>query len=287
MRNLKDKVAVVTGAASGIGRSLAVELAREGCHLAISDINDQGLKETLEMIKTPPAKVYSQLIDVAERERVFRWAEDVEKELGRVDIVVNNAGVGLSGSLEEVTLEEFEWLMRINLWGVIYGSMAFLPYLKQQPQANLVNISSVHGLFTNPGVGPYCTSKFAVRGFTQTLAQELRDSPVTVSCVHPGGIRTNIVSNSRIAAKTVPEKTPAEAQEEFNKFIGRTSAEKAAEIIIRGIKKDKPRILVGTDAYIFDFAARFFPVGWQKLMGWIFDYLARLAPEEKTSSTNR
>lgn len=266
MKDLTNKVAAVTGAASGIGRCLALNLANQGCNVAIADINEDGLKETAEMIESKAVKVTTHLVDVANRDQVYQFAKDVVEDHGQIDIVMNNAGTGLMGSLEEVTFEEFEWLMRINFWGVVYGSMTFLPYLKQQPEAHIVNVSSVHGLFTNPGVGPYCSSKFAVRGFTMTLCQELKGTSVRVSCVHPGGIYTNIVRNVRIAAAAKPELSLEEAQEEFDRGIARTSSDKAARIIIRGMKKNKTRILVGYDAYVFDFFSRLTPVIWQKLM---------------------
>jgi len=276
MRELKGKVAVVTGAASGIGRSLALQLASEGCSLSITDINSEGLLETAEIAGNNAVKISTEVVDAADRDQVYAFAEKVVSQHGRVDIVINNAGVSLRGSIEEVSDEEFEWLMGINFWGVVYGSKAFLPYLKQQSEANLVNISSVHGLFTNPGVGPYCSSKFGVRGFTMTLCQELKDSPVRVSCVHPGGIKTNIVKNAREAAASIPEKSLEEAQEDFDKTIARISADKAAKIIIRGIRKNKARILVGSDAYVFDFLTRYFPSYWQKFMGALPDLLSRL-----------
>ena len=276
MRVLKGKVAVVTGAASGIGRSLAVHLAKEGCDLSIADINPERLHETARMAANYHVKITTEVVDVANRNRVYEFAGNVISKYGRVDLVINNAGVGLRGTIEEVSDEEFEWLMGINFWGVVYGSKAFLPYLKQQKQANLVNISSVHGLFTNPGVGPYCSSKFGIRGFTMALCQELKDTSVKVSCVHPGGIKTNIVLNSRIASHSVPEKTREEAQEDFDKTIARTSADKAAKKIIRGIKKNKIRILIGSDAYVYDVMARIFPFYWQKFMGVLPDFLSKL-----------
>ena len=264
---LKGQVAAITGAGSGIGRYLAINLAGEGCPVAIADVDQDGLQETERMLEHSPVKVTTHVVDVADREQVYQFAEDVVAQHGKASIIINNAGVGLATRLEEVTYEDFEWLMGINLWGVIYGSKAFIPYLKQQAEGHIVNISSVHGLFTNPRVGPYCTSKFAVRGFTQTLRQELKDTSVSVSCVHPGGIETNIVLNTRFPSSDNPEKDREEANQDFNKFLVRTTADKAARIIISGIKKKKKRILVGYDAHMYAFLERMFPNTWQWLMG--------------------
>jgi len=265
MKDIKDKVAAITGAASGIGRSLAINLSNEGCDLAITDIDKDGLQETAGMIENRAIKVTTHLVDVASRDQVYKFAEDVVSEHGRVNIIINNAGVALAETLEDVTYQDFEWLLGVNFWGVVYGSKAFLPFLKEQPQAHIVNISSVHGLFTNPNVGPYCTSKFAVRGFTQTLCQELKGTNVKVSCVHPGGIKTNIVRNARFYKASKPDRNHEQAVEEFDKICF-TTADKAARIIIRGIKKGKTRILVGPDARVYDLMQRLFPVVWQKIM---------------------
>lgn len=265
MKELKDSVAAVTGAASGIGRSLAINLANEGCGLALADIDQDGLKQTADMIQDD-IKITTHALDVADREQVYRFADDVAAEHGKVNIIINNAGVALAENLEDVTYEDFNWLLGINLWGVIYGSKAFLPYLKQQPEGHIVNISSVHGLFTNRNVGPYCTSKFAVRGFTQVLCQELKDTAVRVSCVHPGGIKTNIVRNARFIKGADPDVNHDEAVEKFDKYIAWISADRAARIIIKGIKRNKTRILVGPDAHIYDLLQRMFPVMWQRLM---------------------
>ncbi|MBW2051479.1 MAG: SDR family NAD(P)-dependent oxidoreductase [Deltaproteobacteria bacterium] len=265
MQNLKDKVAAVTGAASGIGRMLAVNLAKEGCEVAIADLDQAGLEETANMIDDKKIKVSTHLVDVANRDQVYQFADDVQTQHNRVDIIINNAGVGLSETLEDVKYEDFDWLLGINLWGVIYGSKAFLPYLKQRPEANIVNISSVHGLFTNRNVGPYCTSKFAVRGFTLALTQELKNTSVKVSCVHPGGIKTNIVRNTRFYKGSNPDMTHADAVAGFDK-LAHTSADKAAQIIIRGVKKNKARILVGFDAHVYALTQRLFPNLWQRLM---------------------
>ena len=266
MRDLKDKTAVITGAASGIGRYLAVNLAKEGCRLALADVDEAGLNETVNLIENPNIEKNVYQVDVADRDRVYRFADEVSDAFGRVDIVVNNAGVALAETLEDVTYEDLDWLLGINLYGVIYGTKAFLPFLKKQPKANLVNISSVYGLFTTPNNGPYCASKFAVRGFTMALAQELKGSTVKVSCVHPGGIKTNIVRNARFHKGSKPDRTHEEATANFDRFIAWTTSDRAARIIIKGIKKNKPRILVGPDAYFYDMMARLMPMSFQKIM---------------------
>jgi NAD(P)-dependent dehydrogenase (short-subunit alcohol dehydrogenase family) len=269
MKNLKDKVAAITGAASGIGRALALNLADEGCHLAISDINEAGLQETADMVRkqSKNVRVTTHNVDTSDRKQVKLYAEDVMKAHGTVHIIINNAGVSIIETLEDLSYEDFEWLMGINLWGVVYGCKEFLPYLKKQDCAHIVNISSVNGIFTNPNNGPYCTAKFAVRGFTETLAQELADTKVKVSCVHPGGIKTNIINNARFYKVSDTSLAKEEAIAFFNRLIAKTKADKAAKIIISGIKKDKTRIMVGSDAYVLDWLKRLFPVGFQKLAG--------------------
>lgn len=266
MRDLQGKVAVVTGAGSGIGRALAINLASEGCSLALADVNEPGLNETLNLIdsKEKQAKIYR--VDVSDRERVYRFAEEVVEDFGSVDIVINNAGVQLKDTLEDVSYEDLNWLLGINLYGVIYGCKAFLPYLKKQPVANLVNISSVQGLFTNPNSGPYCTSKFAIRGFTLTLAQELRNTTVNVACVFPGGVKTNIVQNERFRKVSRPDMTKDDEEALFQRYIVWTSADRAARIIIKGIKKNKQRIFIGPDAYFYEIITRLAPMLWQKLL---------------------
>jgi NAD(P)-dependent dehydrogenase (short-subunit alcohol dehydrogenase family) len=269
MKILKDKVAAITGAASGIGRSLAINLADEGCAVAIADIDRDGLQETAQMLRNKPVQVTTHVVDVGIHDHVHQFAYDVVRQHGKANIIVNNAGVSLAASLEEVTYDDFEWLLNINLWGVIYGTKAFLPYLKKQAEGHIVNMSSVHGLFTNRGVGPYCTSKFAIRGFTQTLCQELKDTPIRVSCVYPGGIKTNIARNTRFPDYYAGKRTKEEAIRDFDKFIARTSADKAARVIIAGIRRNKKRILVGYDAHIFALLERLFPNTWQRLMSYL------------------
>jgi NAD(P)-dependent dehydrogenase (short-subunit alcohol dehydrogenase family) len=260
MKELRDRVAAVTGAASGIGRALAVNLAKQGCHLAISDINEEGLKGTADMIGDTGVKVTTHVVDVSDRAQVERYAEEVVGAHGGVHLVINNAGVVVSETLEDISYEDFEWLMGINLWGVIYGSKAFLPHLKRQPQGHIVNISSIYGVVTPPCNGAYCTAKFAVRGFTETLDQELKDTPVRVTCVHPGGIKTNIARNARFYKAPDPRINHEDVIAIFDRFMTRTTADDAARIIIEGIKKDRHRIMVGADAQILDMLKRMFPV---------------------------
>jgi len=259
MTQLKDKVAAVTGAASGIGRMLAVNLAAQGCHLAISDVNQEGLQETAGMIRRNGLKVTTHVVDVGNREQVYRYADETVKQHNQVDIIINNAGVAVADFLEDVSYEDFEWLMNINLWGVVYGTKAFLPYLRRRPEGHVVNISSINSMVPFPANGPYNVSKYAVAGFTETLMQELYGSPVHVSCVLPGGIKTNIVKHTRFRKFANPAADQEGMARIFDK-VAKTSADRAARIIISGIRKNRRRILVGADAHLMDLAKRFVPI---------------------------
>ena len=264
MKNLKKKVAVVTGAGSGIGRELAVELAGLGCNLAISDVNVKGLEETAAMIKASSVNVTTHILDVADKEAMHAHADEVKKAHGKVDIVINNAGVAIGCNLDTVGYADFEWLMNINFWGVVYGTTAFLPLLKEQKDSNLVNISSIYGILPSPLTGPYVCSKFAVRGYTENLMIELKDTNVNISVVHPGGIKTNIAKNAR---HLIEDEIP---QEHLNKVYEdnfRTTSKKAAQVIVKGIQKDQQRIMVGTDAKIIDWFRRLFPMISMRLIG--------------------
>lgn len=266
MRDLKGKVAAVTGAASGIGRALAVGLAEQGCHVAISDIDVMGLGETADLLVNHPVQVTTHVVDVASQIQVARYAAEAVHAHGGVHLLINNAGVVVTETLEDISYEDFEWLMGINLWGVVYGCKEFLHYLKQQREAHIVNMSSVNGIYTDPNNGAYCTSKFAVRGFTETLCQELSSTSVKVSCVHPGGVRTDIARHARFYKVSDGSLSKEDAARLFD-FLARTPADRASRIIIDGIKKDRPRIMVGPDAYALDWLKRLFPVGFQKYMG--------------------
>lgn len=257
MKNLKNKVAAITGAGSGIGRMLALGLAAESCHLAISDVNAAGLKETGKLIGKG-VKISTHIVDVSRQDQVIRFAKEAEERHGGIDIIINNAGVALGDFLETVPIEDFEWLMGINFWGVVYGTMAFLPYLRKRPEGHIVNISSINGIVSNPNNGPYSASKYAVRGYTETLIQEMKGTNIGVSCVHPGGIKTNIAKNTKVN-KTYYSISSKQAAELYDKEVFRTTAEQAARVIINGIKRNQQRVMIGYDAKILDLFMRLFP----------------------------
>ena len=273
MKELADKTAAVTGAASGIGRMLAVNLAHEGCNLAIADIDADGLQETASMINNG-VRVSTHVVDVSKRDQVLKFADEAAVHHGGVDIIINNAGVALGDFLECVPVEDFEWLMGINFWGVVYGTTAFLPYLKQRPEGHIVNVSSINGIMPNPNNGPYCSAKFAVKGYTETLCQEMHGTNIKVSCVHPGGIRTNIARNARYN-NALCSLTRDQGVALYENELLRMSADKAAKVIISGIRRDKRRILIGMDAKIIDLFTRLFPVTMVKLSGTFSRFIAR------------
>jgi short-subunit dehydrogenase len=252
-------VAAITGAGSGIGRALALNLGARGLALALADINTAGLSETEELLaKNSAAKVTTSVVDVADATAVARFASEVARDHGGASLLINNAGVALGGLFEEVSLEDFAWLISINFWGVVHGCKAFLPQLHQKPSAHIVNMSSVFGLVGPPGQTAYAASKFAVRGFTESLRAELRGTPIRISSVHPGGVRTNIAVNARTSVKTIdPERIAAE-QQRWEKLL-RMPPEQAAAIITRGIERNRQRILVGSEAYLLDAVARLSP----------------------------
>ncbi len=269
MKDLKGKVAVVTGTGSGIGRATAIELAREGCHMAISDINEKELEATRQEIEKLGIKVHAKVLDVADRKAFHDYANEVNDFFGKVNIVINNAGVAVSASLEDTSYEDFEWLMNINFWGMVYGTKAFLPHLKATGDGHICNVSSVFGFMAPAGTGAYNASKFAIRGFNETLRSELdiEDCGVSLSSIHPGGIKTNIARDARVDDKTLMnmgiEKNDIHKQ--FSRAAMTTPA-KAAKTIVNGIKKNKMRILIGPDALMIDWATRFTPILFRKVV---------------------
>ena len=256
-RTITGRPVVITGAASGIGRSLAQRLSRSGSPVAIADLNETGLEETAQSL---PGPVLARVLDVADAAAQLRFAAEVREWLiAPLAAVFNNAGVGLTSPVLGADPDDDEWLRRINFGGVVNGTRAFLPILTGQDEGVIVNTSSVFGLLGMPYQSAYCASKFAVRGFTDALRQELRGTGVSAVTVHPGGIRTNIARSARIRSDpTGRGRTHEQMAAEFE-AITMTSPEKAAEIICRGVERGKARILVGPDAYAFDALARVAP----------------------------
>lgn len=265
MRSLNDKVVVITGAGGGIGRALAVEVAGHGARLAVSDVDAGGLAETVSLLERAGAGgVKSDVLDVSDRAAVLAYAGDVVEHFGRVNVLVNNAGVTMTGDFEEMALEEFDWLLGINLNGVVTGTKAFLPHLIASGDGHLVNISSLFGFVSMGGQSAYNASKFAVRGFTESLRQEMlvNRHPVAVTCVHPGGVRTGIVRNGR-ATKS---QDTAAFNDIFEQKLAHTSPEKAARIIVRGILRNRARQLVGPDAHVVHFLGNILGSRYQDLL---------------------
>ncbi|MCE9650919.1 MAG: SDR family NAD(P)-dependent oxidoreductase [Parvibaculum sp.] len=264
MTDIRGKVAVVTGAASGIGRATAIALAREGAHVAIADVDRTGLADTAAKVTEAGGKVSTYLLDVSSREAVYAFAQEIEAQFGGADIVINNAGVAQVASVEELSYEDFEWVMNIDFWGMVYGTKAFLPQLRKKGAGHIVNVSSIFGLFAVPTQAAYNSAKFAIRGFTEALRHEMRGSGIVVSCVHPGGVKTNVMRNARFL-QSVQTTVREQAASGFDR-LARTTPDQAAQTIIKGIKKNKPRILIGMDAHILDWFIRLLPASYGKLM---------------------
>lgn len=264
MRNFADKVAVVTGAGSGIGRALALNLAGRGTALALSDIDGHALKDTVELCKDSGVRTLSYELDVSDRAAVYAHADAVVSDFGRVNLVVNNAGVALGADVLDMTWDDFEWVMNVDFWGVAHGTKAFLPALIESGEGHLVNISSVFGLMGVPGQSAYNSAKFAVRGFTEALRQEMKIArhPVGVSCVHPGGIKTNIVANARGMDALGDHDEVARRFEQ----IALTTPTRAAKVILGGVERNKARILIGPDARGFDLIPRVVGPRYQDLL---------------------
>ncbi|HEY0320322.1 MAG TPA: SDR family NAD(P)-dependent oxidoreductase [Pyrinomonadaceae bacterium] len=261
----KESIAVVTGAGSGIGRSLCVRLAAEGiAGLAIADINAEGLSETAKLLLNSGTRVTTHVLNVADYKEMQEFAAAVVAEHGRVTHLINNAGVSLFGTVEEVSIEDLQWLMNINFWGTVYGVKLFLPALREQSAAHVINVSSVFGLVAPPGNAAYSASKFAVRGFTESLRHELEDTNIAVSCVHPGGVATNIARGGRLGAEA--DQAAKEESVAFHAKVSRTTADEAARQIIRGIKRRSKRILIGTDARIIDVIHRAVPENYMTVL---------------------
>jgi NADP-dependent 3-hydroxy acid dehydrogenase YdfG len=262
MRDVAGKLVVITGAGSGIGRALALNLARRGARLALSDLDAAGLAETVRLL--PGAEVRHDLLDVRDRAAMAGYARSVAEQFSRVDVVINNAGVALTGSVLDLDYADLEWVLDVDFWGVVHGSKEFLPYLIASGDGVLVNLSSLFGLLAVPGQSGYNAAKFAVRGFTESLRQEmlLGRLPVQVCCVHPGGVKTAIARNARAAAG----EDQAGLADFFDRKLARTSPDRAAELIVTGLLAGKPKILVGADARLLDLLVRLLGARYQSLV---------------------
>ncbi len=263
MTDVKNKVAVVTGAGSGIGRALAYELARRGAKLALSDIDATGLAETVKQVKVIGAPVHDARLDVSDRNAVLGYADEVVAHYGVVHIVINNAGIAFSGDIEKMSFEQIERVMAVDYWGVVHGTKAFLPHVIASGDGHVVNISSLFGLLSVPGQAAYNSAKFAVRGFTEALRQEMlvAGHNVKVTCVHPGGIKTAIARN----AQAVEGEDAASLAEFFDTKLAKTSPESAAAQILRAVRSNRPRSVVGYDAKFLDLLVRVVGPGYQRL----------------------
>jgi len=273
MQGFAGKVAVVTGAGSGIGQALAIELGRSGASVAISDIDTEGLAVTEERLKAIGVKVKADRLNVTEREAFSTYADDVKAYFGKVNQIYNNAGIAFSGDVEVSQFKDIERVMDVDFWGVVNGTKVFLPYLIESGDGHVINISSVFGLFSVPGQAAYNSAKFAVRGFTEALRQEMlvAKHPVKVTTVHPGGIKTAIARNATAADGL----DVAELAQAFDQKLARTTPERAAQIILDGVRKNRARVLVGTDAKILDAIVRITGSGYQRLFSSV---LPRLSP---------
>jgi NAD(P)-dependent dehydrogenase (short-subunit alcohol dehydrogenase family) len=265
MRNFANKVAAITGAGSGIGRSLALQLAEEGCLLALSDVNGLTLGETVELCKAKGARASGKRVDVSDRDEVYAWANSVVAEFGAVHMIFNNAGVALGATVDAMEYADFEWLMGVNFWGVVYGTKAFLPHIKHAGEGAIVNVSSIFGLVGIPTQSAYNAAKFAVRGFTESLREELEIEglDIGVTCVHPGGIKTNIAKAARttVTKGMIDEQSTAGFERAFI-----TTADSAASTILDGVRRNARRVLIGPDAYAVDWLQRLLPASYQKLI---------------------
>ena len=262
MKDFQDKVAAITGAGSGIGRALALQLVDDGARVAISDWDADGLAETALLLEERGAQPHSTVLDVRDRAAVHAWADAVAAHFGAVNLVVNNAGITIFGTVEESPYEDIEKVVDVDFWGVVHGTKAFLPHLAASGEGHVVNVSSIFGLFGVPTQSSYNAAKFAVRGFTEALRQELLISgqPVGVTCVHPGGIKTNIVNNAT-ASNAADTSGIARV---FNEKLTRTTPEAAARTILRGVRRGRPKVLIGADAVAVDLVVRALGASYQR-----------------------
>ncbi len=254
MKKMYGRVAVVTGSSSGIGRACAVELARRGCHVALVDVNEEGMAQTARLLETYRHNVSQHVVDVADKERMAALPQEVLDAHGAVHILINNAGVSHASTFEDATLEDFEWIVGINFWGVVYGCKFFLPHLKAQDEAHITNISSIFGIIGLPTQSSYAATKFAVRGMTESLRYELAETNIGLTCVHPGAINTNIVAAARFHLGK-------EVQERSQRMFAKRGMppEVAGRLIVQAIEDNNPRLIITRAAYLIDALKRVYP----------------------------
>jgi NADP-dependent 3-hydroxy acid dehydrogenase YdfG len=257
------KTAFITGAASGIGKALAEQLASEGVALYLTDINEEALSEVASALKASQVNVHHKKLDVASKEGVFAAVADAEQKIGALDAIFNNAGVSLTDTIDTMSYENFEWLMDINFWGVVHGTKAVLPKMLERGTGHIINISSIFGHVGIPGQSAYCAAKHAVKGFNESIHYDLKDTGVQIHSVHPGGVDTGIVRNGRQLHNKNGVVDPADMQKRFEE-MAITTPKQAAKIILSGVRASKYRILVGRDAKFMDRFQRFFPNLWRK-----------------------
>jgi NAD(P)-dependent dehydrogenase (short-subunit alcohol dehydrogenase family) len=263
MKRFEGRVAVVTGAASGIGRGTSLALAERGCDLALADVNEQGLKQTASAVEARGRRASVHVVDVARLEQVQALAEDVIREHGHVHIAVNNAGVTVGGTLEEQSFEDWEWIVGINFWGVLYGCKVFVPLIRREDEGHVVNVSSMLGFIGVPGQSSYCATKFAVRGLSEALYAELSGTNIGVTSVHPGAVSTGIVAGAR----NMPEGERKPALESLARGM---APEQAGRLIVRAIEKNKLRLRIRPESYLSDWLKRLLPVGTLRALGWLY-----------------
>ncbi|SEL86963.1 SDR family NAD(P)-dependent oxidoreductase [Rhodococcus maanshanensis] len=276
MSDFAGKVVVITGAGSGIGRALALNLAEKGARLALSDFDSVGLAETVRQVEALGAEVRSDHLDVTQREAVLQYAEAIAAHFGKVNQIYNNAGIAYHGEFEKSEFKDIEKIMDVDFWGVVNGTKAFLPHLVASGDGHVVNVSSLFGLLSMPGQSAYNSAKFAVRGFTESLRQEMliAKHPVKVTCVHPGGIKTAIARN----ATAGPGEDLAVFAEFFDKKLARTTPEQAAKVIVNGVQKGRARVLIGADAKFLDAWVRLVGSGYQRVVA---EIAGRVMPKGK------
>ncbi|WP_269137244.1 SDR family NAD(P)-dependent oxidoreductase [Psychrobacter sp. Ps1] len=284
----RNHVAAITGAGSGMGRELAIHLAKMGCHVALSDINPEQLAATKQLLANYDVNVTMTVLDVSDNKAVEAWADSVMSDHGKVNFIFNNAGVALYSTVEGSSISELEWVMNINFWGVVYGTKAFLPLIKnsvKQSQfgehGHIVNTSSLFGLTAQPSQSAYNSSKFAVRGFTESLRQELniQNCGVSATCIHPGGIKTNIANSARgnESIHDIGMSTGPKAIRSFNKFL-KFDANEAAWIILQAAATNQQRCLIGNDAKIVDAIQRVFPSHYSQVLNDFHQLSRKLKP---------